>query len=99
MDEYKACKATGAAQGAHHPMALQGLAKAVLPALLGVLQVQRWVVFDKTQALFVGSSSMDAAMARQSGVAVWWLPYGYNMGEPVSHGQPDRIIVKLFHPT
>ena len=58
-------------------------AKVVLPALLGVLQVQRWVVVDKTHALFVGGSSMAAAMARQSCVAVWWLPYGYNLLEPL----------------
>lgn len=44
------------------------------------------------QALFVGDSSIDAAAARNAGVAVWLLPYGYNMGQPVAACQPDRVI-------
>jgi phosphoglycolate phosphatase len=44
------------------------------------------------RALFVGDSSIDAATARQAGVAVWLLPYGYNMGQSVQACQPDRVI-------
>ena len=44
------------------------------------------------QALFVGDSSIDAATARNAGVAVWLLPYGYNMGQPIAACQPDRVI-------
>jgi phosphoglycolate phosphatase len=44
------------------------------------------------RALFVGDSSIDAATARQAGVAVWLLPYGYNMGQSVHACQPDRVI-------
>jgi phosphoglycolate phosphatase len=44
------------------------------------------------RALFVGDSSIDAATARNAGVPVWLLPYGYNMGQPVSACQPDRVI-------
>jgi phosphoglycolate phosphatase len=44
------------------------------------------------QALFVGDSSIDAATARNGGVRVWLLPYGYNMGEDVHSAQPDRVI-------
>jgi len=44
------------------------------------------------RALFVGDSSIDVATARSAGVAVWLLPYGYNMGQPVEACQPDRII-------
>ena len=44
------------------------------------------------RALFVGDSSIDAATARQAGVAVWLLPYGYNMGQPIEACAPDRII-------
>jgi phosphoglycolate phosphatase len=33
--------------------------------------------------LFVGDSSIDVATARNAGVPVWVLPYGYNMGEPI----------------
>lgn len=45
-----------------------------------------------TRALFVGDSSIDAATARNAGVSVWLLPYGYNMGQPVDACAPDRVI-------
>lgn len=44
------------------------------------------------RALFVGDSSIDVATARNAGVAVWALPYGYNMGEPIESCGPDRVI-------
>lgn len=44
------------------------------------------------RALFVGDSSIDVATARNGGVAVWALPYGYNMGEPIEACQPDRVV-------
>ena len=44
------------------------------------------------RTLFVGDSSIDAATARNAGVPVWLLPYGYNMGQPVSACAPDRVI-------
>ena len=43
-------------------------------------------------ALFVGDSSIDVATARNAGVAVWVLPYGYNMGQPIAACAPDRVI-------
>jgi phosphoglycolate phosphatase len=43
-------------------------------------------------ALFVGDSSIDVATARNAGVAVWALPYGYNMGQAIEACQPDRVI-------
>lgn len=48
---------------------------------------------DKT--LFVGDSSIDIATARNAGVAVWVVPYGYNMGHPIADSQPDRIIASF----
>lgn len=45
-----------------------------------------------TQALFVGDSRIDIATARNAGVAVWALPYGYNMGQPIEDCAPDRVI-------
>ena len=45
-----------------------------------------------TDALFVGDSSIDAATARNAGLPIWLLPYGYNMGQPVSACAPDRVI-------
>jgi len=44
------------------------------------------------RALFVGDSSIDAATARAAAVAVWLLPYGYNMGQAIGLCQPDRLI-------
>ena len=46
----------------------------------------------KQRALFVGDSSIDVATARNAGVAVWALPYGYNMGQPIEACAPDRVI-------
>ena len=46
----------------------------------------------REQALFVGDSSIDVATARNAGVAVWALPYGYNMGQPIEACAPDRVI-------
>lgn len=43
-------------------------------------------------SLFVGDSAIDAATARQAGVAVWLLPHGYNAGQPVADCQPDRVV-------
>jgi phosphoglycolate phosphatase len=47
---------------------------------------------DKARALFVGDSSIDVATARNAEVAVWALPYGYNMGQPIEACAPDRVI-------
>jgi phosphoglycolate phosphatase len=44
------------------------------------------------RALFVGDSSIDVATARNAGVRVWALPYGYNMGQPIEACNPDRVI-------
>lgn len=44
------------------------------------------------RSLFVGDSSIDIATARNAGVAVWALPYGYNLGEPIASAHPDRVI-------
>lgn len=46
----------------------------------------------RDRALFVGDSAIDAATARNAGVAVWLLAHGYNMGRPVAEAQPDRIL-------
>ena len=45
------------------------------------------------EVLFVGDSSIDVATARNAGVAVWVLPYGYNMGQPIENSLPDRVLV------
>jgi phosphoglycolate phosphatase len=50
---------------------------------------------SKERALFVGDSSIDVATARNAGVAVWALPYGYNMGQPIESCEPDRVILNF----
>jgi phosphoglycolate phosphatase len=57
-----------------------------IASCLDQLQVHR------SRALFVGDSSIDVATARNAGVTVWALPYGYNMGEPIEACAPDRVI-------
>lgn len=47
---------------------------------------------ERGRTLFVGDSSIDVATARNAGVPVWVLPYGYNMGEPIEACTPDRVI-------
>jgi phosphoglycolate phosphatase len=47
---------------------------------------------SKERALFVGDSSIDVATARNAGITVWALPYGYNMGQPIEFCAPDRVI-------
>ncbi len=46
----------------------------------------------RERTLFVGDSCIDAATARNAGVTVWLLPYGYNMGLPVADCASDRVI-------
>jgi len=49
----------------------------------------------RERALSVGDSSIDVATARNAGIAVWVLPYGYNMGEPIKASAPDRVITDV----
>ena len=44
------------------------------------------------EVIFIGDSSIDAATAKNAGVRVWLLPYGYNMGESVHASNPDKVI-------
>jgi phosphoglycolate phosphatase len=53
--------------------------------------LQRFSVAPE-RALFVGDSSIDVATARNAGIRVWALPYGYNMGDPIEACGPDRVI-------
>ncbi len=47
---------------------------------------------NRHRALFVGDSSIDVATARNAGVAVWAVSYGYNMGQSIEVCKPDRVI-------
>jgi len=35
------------------------------------------------------------ATARNAGVPVWMVPYGYNMGQPIAASSPDRIVATI----
>ncbi len=62
------------------------------PNPAGIHQCMAEFGVPPTRALFVGDSSIDVATARNAGVAVWALPYGYNMGQPIAACAPDRVI-------
>ena len=42
-----------------------------------------------------GVDHIDVATARNGGIAVWALPYGYNMGSPIEACGPDRVIADV----
>jgi phosphoglycolate phosphatase len=60
------------------------------PRALIELMARHQVPANRT--LFVGDSRIDVATARNAGIQVWALPYGYNMGEPIEDSQPDLVI-------
>ena len=43
------------------------------------------------ESLFVGDSSTDAQTAKNGGIKVWLMPYGYNQGVPLEDSKPDYI--------
>ena len=61
----------------------------------GVLSCLESFQVKADRTLFVGDSSIDVATARNAGVAVWVVPYGYNMGQAIADSQPDRIIASF----
>jgi phosphoglycolate phosphatase len=60
------------------------------PAAIEICIEHFGVTLERT--LFVGDSSIDVATARNAGIEVWALPYGYNMGQPIAMCDPDRVI-------
>jgi phosphoglycolate phosphatase len=62
------------------------------PNPAGIAHCLDQVGVSVARALFVGDSSIDVATARNAGMAVWALPYGYNMGQPIEACAPDRVI-------
>ena len=61
----------------------------------GVLSCLAKFAVAPSQALFVGDSSIDVATARNAGVAVWVVPYGYNMGHAIADSAPERIVATI----
>ncbi len=62
------------------------------PDPAGILDCLSRFGVKRERTLFVGDSSIDVATARNAGITVWALPYGYNMGEPIEACNPDRVI-------
>ena len=62
------------------------------PNPAGIVDCLKQFGVSSDRALFVGDSSIDVATARNGGITVWALPYGYNMGEPIEACNPDRVI-------
>jgi phosphoglycolate phosphatase len=61
----------------------------------GVLSCLERFQVSADRTLFVGDSSIDVATARNAGVAVWVVPYGYNMGAAIADSHPDRVIASF----
>lgn len=51
--------------------------------------------FTAEEILYIGDSSTDVQTARNAGVEVWVVPYGYNHGDDIREAKPDRIIHNL----
>jgi phosphoglycolate phosphatase len=58
----------------------------------GVLACMTQFGVTADSCLFVGDSSIDIATAKNAGVIVWALPYGYNMGAKIEDSDPDLVI-------
>jgi len=43
----------------------------------------------------IGDSATDVLAAKNSGVAAWAVPYGYNGGVPITAANPDRVFHSL----
>ena len=43
----------------------------------------------------IGDSATDVLAAKNSGVAAWAVPYGYNSGIPITAASPDRVFQSL----
>lgn len=50
---------------------------------------------SRERTLLVGDSSIDVACARNAGIAIWMVPYGYNGGHPAELAGADRVIASL----
>jgi phosphoglycolate phosphatase len=65
------------------------------PDPLPLLNVLNTLGCPPERALMVGDSRNDVAAARAAGCPVICVSYGYNHGEPVANGSPDRVVDNL----
>jgi phosphoglycolate phosphatase len=70
-------------------------APAKKPDPAGLLACMADLRVPAPRALFVGDSSIDVAAARNAGVPIWAVTYGYNMGRPIAEARPDRLLRDL----
>jgi phosphoglycolate phosphatase len=65
------------------------------PDPLGVEHCLARFRIPRSRALLVGDSEVDVATARNAGVAVWTVPYGYHCGRLTGESRPDRVVPTL----
>lgn len=65
------------------------------PDPTGILEVMSKLGVPAGRSLFVGDSSIDVATARNAGLPIWLVPYGYNRGQPIAEAGGDRIIESM----
>jgi phosphoglycolate phosphatase len=65
------------------------------PDPAGIIEVLGDLGVPTDRALFVGDSSIDVATARNAGLPIWLVPYGYNLGQPIVEADADRVIESL----
>lgn len=65
------------------------------PDPAGVLACMRDCGVPARRTLFIGDSRVDVTTARNAGIAIWAVTYGYNMGYPIARDAPDRLLPSL----
>jgi len=60
-----------------------------------VAHALRQLRVTRPRALLVGDSDIDVRTARNAGVAIWAVDYGYNQERPIAASNPDRVIDSL----
>ena len=65
------------------------------PDPLPVQHCLRLMGVPPARALLVGDSAIDVQTARNAGIQVWAVSYGYNEGKPIGQARPDRVISAL----
>jgi phosphoglycolate phosphatase len=65
------------------------------PDPAGIFICMKALGVGAARSLMVGDSAVDVAVARNAGIPVWAVTYGYNMGQPIAAHRPDRLLADL----
>lgn len=65
------------------------------PDPTALLAVARGWGIDPRECVMVGDSENDVQAARNAGMQVWVVPYGYNEGRAIGLCRPDGIVERL----